>query len=201
MSLGLSITVTDTATPALRQKLAQCSPARLARILGPALLRLTQDHLIANGPNQRGWPTTGFWPRAAKAATWTGTDDGVLISINQIGVRQRFHGGTIRPVKARALTIPISPEAHGKTASDFPEAFLLKTKKGAYLVQRGEGISAKGNVVKKRGRGFAARRVVAALEFLFKLSPGVEQAGDRSVIPSPDTYAAAARQRLTEALP
>jgi hypothetical protein len=200
MSLGISISVSDYATPAVRAKLEKCSPPRLAAILGPGLKKFTQRHLLANGPNKRGWPTTNFWARAAKATSWTSTGDGVVISINQIGVRQRYHGGQIRPVSARALTIPISPEAHGKTASDFPGAFLLKTKKGAYLVQRGESMSAAGNTVRAKGRGFAAKRVSAALEFLFALKGSVNQKADPSVIPAAEDYRVAAVALIEEAI-
>ena len=39
-------------------------------------------------------------------------------------------GGVIRPRKAKALTIPIAPEAEGKRARDFDNTFILKPKPG-----------------------------------------------------------------------
>jgi len=41
------------------------------------------------------------------------------VGVNQVGVRQRYFGGPILPVKAQMLTIPACPEAYGKTAGEF----------------------------------------------------------------------------------
>ncbi len=198
MSLAVEVNLLDTASPAVLALQTQLSPARLSAAVGPAVMLLTTRHLRANGTNRRGWPTTNFWSRAAKATSWTGTGEGVVVSINQQGVRQRWKGGRISPVHARALTIPISPEAYGKTAKDFPGAFLLKTKKGAFIVQRGEEISKTGKVRAARGKGFASKRVVAHLEFLFVLKSSVNQKPDPSVIPSMDDYGATAIRAIRE---
>jgi len=193
MSLALSIRLDrDSVRPALQSLRAALGPERLHAAIGTEVKRLIQSHLLTLGTNKRGWPTTNFWARAAKATSDESDARSATVSINQIGVRQRYYGGTITPTRRRFLTIPISPEAYGKTASDFPNSFLITTKKGAYIVQRGESISAAGNVVKSRGRGFAAKRVVAALEFLFKLSRGVTQEPDPNVLPSEEAITAAA---------
>ena len=42
-------------------------------------------------------------------------------------------GGTITPYRAKALTIPLAPEAYGKRASDFDGLFVLKTNGKAFL--------------------------------------------------------------------
>jgi len=202
MSVSQTIIVTeDTASPALADLQSRVTPERMKAVIGPAINRLTQDHLVRRPTNKRGWPSTHFWARAARATHWDAQPDGVTVSINQIGVRQRYHGGPIRPVNRRALTIPISPEAYGKTASDFPDAFMIKTRKGAYLVQRGETTSAKtGRTIKRTGRGVARKRVVAALEFLFKLSKGVTQDPDPDVIPSDEAYLDTAAGALRSSL-
>jgi hypothetical protein len=196
----LIVNVRDTATPAIQAKLAQCAPDRLAAICGPHLKNVVQNHLLQLGPNKRGWPSTHFYARAAKATDWTSEGDTLTIRINQLGIRQRYAGGPITPQVAQALTIPISPEAYGKTVKDFPGAFLIRTKKGAYIVQRGESISASGSVKPARGRGFRKGRVVAALEFLFKLSKGVNQAADPDILPPTDTLRQEALARIDEAL-
>jgi len=53
-------------------------------------------------------------------------------------------GGVIRPKKAKALTIPISPEADGHRARDFQNTFVLKKSDdpqriGLIMQDRGEG--------------------------------------------------------------
>ena len=202
MSLTLHITVTDNATPALEAKLAQVQPGRLANILGPGLTVYVQDHLRGNGTNKRGWPTTNFWADAARGTSWSAADGGLVISINKIGVRQRYYGGPIAPVKAKALAIPISPVSYGHLPSDFPGLFLIKTATGAYLVQRNEAVSEKtGRTVGKTGTGGnAGRRIKSNLTFLFMLSAGVNQAPDETVIPSEDDLGSVGMTLLDRAL-
>ena len=188
MSIAVSITASDLATPALEAKLAQIQPERLAGILGPGLTQFTQRHLLANGTNSRGWPSTHFWADAARSTSFTRSESGITISINKIGVRQRYYGGPIRPVTAKALAIPISPVSYGRVPADFPGLFVLKCASGAYLVQNNEGVSEKtGRTIGRTGKGGnAGRRLKSNLTFLFKLSAGVQQDPDPSVIPSED---------------
>lgn len=206
MSVSIQV-VKDTATPAIEKLKAKLTPRRLASAVGPACSRLVQRHFRGLGTNQRGWPSTHFWSRAAKATSWSREPEGVMISVNQIGVRQRWLGGTIKPVNARALTIPVSPVAYGHRASEFPGLFLLKTKKGAFLAQRGvekartEKISAKLRkaLVGSMG-GNANQRQRARLNILFKLVGSVDQAPDPDVLPSMAELSATATAAIKEAL-
>lgn len=208
MSDAFSITVVqDGLTPAIQAKVAALSPQRLNAAVGPACARLMQRHLRANGKNKRGWPTTNFWARAAKATSWQAHAEGVLISIAQIGVRQRFLGGHIAPVNAEALAIPISPVSYGHLPSEFPGLFILRTPKGAYLVQKGvdrteaKSIGAKlANELRKSQGGNYKRRTGASLNFLFKLSKGVDQAADPSVLPTKEEIGETATEAIMEAV-
>lgn len=191
MSVAIEIKVNDKATPAVGRLVDRMTPAKLAARVGPAAAQLTRGYLRGLPSNQRGWPTTNFYQRASRATTWTATDGGVTISINQIGFRQRYHGGPIKPVKAKFLTIPIASQAYGKTASDFPGSFIIKTPKGAYIVQYGGTVS-------KTGRGINKNN--ASLEFLFKLSAGVNQRGNPNIIPSADAYYTVIHQAIKEAV-
>ena len=75
--------------------------------------------------------------------------------------RQLYKGGRIDPVNAKALTIPIAPEAKGKRAKDFPGLFRLPNT--PFLV-----------TAKQRGRGAkAGRGQTTELTFLFVLKPYV----------------------------
>jgi len=61
-----------------------------------------------------------------------GTDEGVTISNDGLGIRQKVYGGTIRPKKAKALTIPLIPGAVGVRAKDYEgNLFMLKGYKKA----------------------------------------------------------------------
>lgn len=47
-------------------------------------------------------------------------------------------GAHITPIRAKALTVPIAPEAVGHRASDFPDLFIFK-KNGKAFLARNEG--------------------------------------------------------------
>ena len=203
MSLTIKI-VRDGITPAILRRISMLTPQRLAAAAGPAVARQVKQHLRSLGTNKRGWPTTNFWAGAAKATNWREDPHGLIVSVNQIGVRQRYHGGRIAPVTKRALTIPISPVSYGKTAADFPGSFILHTKKGAYIVQHGQGTGGETKAAAgKRIRGLggnAKRRQTAFLNFLFKLSPGVDQKPDPNVLPEAGEVMTTVKNALLRAL-
>ena len=192
MNFAATIIVSDSATPAIDDKIAKCSPRRLGAIIGQPLAQFWRNRLAGLGENKKGWPSTHFFERAARSVTHEPNAYGVTLSAEQVGLRQRWKGGAIAPVNKAALAIPISPVSYGKTPADFPGLFLLKTKKGAYLVQAGEEISEKTGRTVNKGRklgGNAGRRIRAALNFLFILSSGVNQVGDPRVVPTNDEFA------------
>lgn len=182
--INVSVSVADNATGAVESLLSR-NMARLQAAVGPAMVRLFRRNFLAKGTNKKGWPTTNFWSRAAKATTWAPIPNGVAIIVNQIGVRQRYFGGPINPVRARLLTIPLVAEAYGKTAREFTGLFFMQTKSGAKFLARREG----------GGQGQKAR-----LTFLFSLREGVVQEADKSVIPSKQEMMAAVRSAFSAAM-
>lgn len=178
----------DRATPDLARKISALQPEKLARVVGPKLRVVTRDHLKRNPRNKKGWPSTGFWEDAARSVTWESDAVSVTIRINKLGVSQRYYGGVIQAVTAKFLTIPISAQAYGKTVADFPGSFLIRTPKGAYIVQYAGGNTAKGKFKKQN----------ATLEFLFKLKRSVKQEENRSVIPDAITYTAVALDAIAD---
>lgn len=77
-------------------------------------------------PNQLGGARTNFYAKAADSVNFTVVnDDVVAISINAIGFALQYYGtgglpgGVLRPVTAQYLTVPATPEAHGKRAREF----------------------------------------------------------------------------------
>jgi len=191
MTPSISFSIRDEATPAIAAKAAKCDLLRLAMLLRDPLRAFWRDHLKGLPSNKKGWPSTGFWEEAADSVDATASEEGVSLQGHKIGLRQRYYGGTIAPVNADALTIPISPISYGHTASEFPGLFLLRTKKGAYLVQSGVEIDAKTgrvNGIGRKGRGNAGQRRVAALNFLFKLVASVTQAPNPDVVPRREEF-------------
>jgi len=161
------VDIKDAATLPLQRKIAACSGRRLNGFIGPAVARLTRNNFRSLPTNKDGYPSTHFWAGAANSTSWTELPEGVLISVSQIGVRQRYQGGEIHAVNASALTVPVSAQAYGHVAADFPGSFLLKTKKGAWIVQYGGG-----------------RHTDSTLEFLYKLETSVTQDANPNVLPS-----------------
>ena len=68
------------------------------------------------------------------ANAWTfegGTSDGATISNDASFYRHKVYGGTIKPKRAKNLTIPVVADAVGRRAKDYKgNLFFLKTKKG-----------------------------------------------------------------------
>lgn len=189
--------IADEATPALQDFLARLTPERFAGRVGPSVQKLTMEHLAGLGSNAKGYPTTRFYEKFARNVRWIPMPNGVQIAIlpavingRTVGLALRVFGGTISAQTVSNLSIPISPVSYGHVPSDFPQLFLVKTVRGAYLCQRGMEVSEKtGQMIGHRNTGGnAGRRIRADLIFLFKLAPSVTQAGDRAVLPSDDEY-------------
>lgn len=204
----IGVNVRDGASPYLIKKMDGLTPERLAAKVGPALQDLTRIHLGNLPRNSRGWPTTRFYENFVDKVQWLPHPLGVMIAIapaiihgRQVGLGLRVFGGTITAQTAESLVIAISPVSYGKVPSDFKDLFLLRTKKGAYLCQRGEQISATGRVtrVKFGSNKNERRRLAANLNFLFKLiGKSVDQEGDRTVLPSKEEYGTRAIDRIAK---
>ncbi len=187
--ISQSINVRDNATPSVEAAMRTMSPRAVAERISEPLRILWRDRLKSLGKNKRGWPSTGFWEDAARKTTSIVQDNGLLLICDKQGVRQRWRGGAIKPVKAGALAIPISPVSYGHRPSEFPGLFLMRTKNGAYLVQAQALFpgNRKSQIANQKSLGGnAKRRLRAGLNFLFKLSQGVNQLPDDRVVPTQD---------------
>lgn len=99
------------------------------------LNQLFRDHFAAL-QNQRGRSGgTGFYAKASDSVFHRITPEGIWVGSRQIGLRQRLHGGTIRPKRAKYLTIPIHPDAYGKRAGDSSmDLSFIRTGSGVALL-------------------------------------------------------------------
>lgn len=77
--------------------------------------------LVDEGGLLRSW-------RVATADREAGRE--VTVQSSHPGAGLLSHGGEVRPVEARALTVPVAPEARRRTAAEFPGAFMVIPKDG-----------------------------------------------------------------------
>lgn len=118
-------------------------PALLA-VLGRETRNKLRKHYLhkhATEPNKLGGDRTGFWRSVAQSVQSPvnlGTH-AVSVGIAHPAIRQKVDGGRIVAKRARALTIPISAEAYGRTVSTFEhelgiKLFRLPSKSGNGLL-------------------------------------------------------------------
>jgi hypothetical protein len=197
MSIGGQITIEkDTATPELQFLRANVTPHRMAAEVGPRATRLVQRNFLTKEKtgNAKGWPTTHFYARAAEATNWQEGFGFVMISVNQIGIRQRLEGGDIKPVNAGALTIPAVADAYGKRAGEFNNlrfGFALDPATGKMrpALVEAEASQVKIGKIKKDGsRTMKHTGNTTAKIAIFWLLGGVTQKPDPTVLPSDEDF-------------
>lgn len=196
MPLAFQISiVNDKASGAVASLRAGLQPAQLNPIVGRAARNVYREHLFGlnrQRANRLGGPRTNFYAGAARATQFRVVGDGVIVSINQVGIGLRYFGGTIKPVTAKYLTIPARAEAHGKRASEFPDLEILFGRNGPYALARRVSTL----ISLRRNRGTSAitvgNRGVRGGEVLFWLVKSVTQQPDPAVLPYPELVAARA---------
>jgi hypothetical protein len=141
----------DDLSPALRLLQGQAkNPRGLMAAAGRAITNLFKSHLRTlqrSRPNKLGGKRTNFWNQLAQSVNLaTLTDTGATISISDPRAQHKHVGGVIRAKRAKMLTIPVAPEAHGRRASVLEgelgiKLFLLKREGQAPLLvgQAGDG--------------------------------------------------------------
>ena len=165
------LSVTDRATPLLTRLYDRVAPGRrqpLLRVLGRRLEHSLRKHFQTRDAegNKRGWPRSHFWNRLRRATAFAGaTDSAAKVTVADPALAQKVHGGTIRPIQAKALAIPLRAEA--KVAGR-PSARLIP---GLFILK-----SARGGV-------FLARREDRALRLYYKLVKSVTQQADPRALP------------------
>lgn len=202
----MSITIQrDTATPELKFLQANVTPHRIAAEVGPRVTRLVQRNFLKkeNAGNKHGWPSTHFYARAAEATNWQEGFGFVMISVNQIGVRQRLQGGDINPTGGRKyLTIPAVAEAYGKRAGEFNNlrfGFVLdpETGKTRPALVEAEATQIKISKIKKSGkRTITPTSSTTGKVAIFYLIAGAHQEADPTVLPTDEEFQTAMDQSI-----
>jgi hypothetical protein len=189
MSIGIKIDVSDQAAPVIRAVAKAIQPEQINPIVGRAGTKIIREHLFGlnqSRPNKLGGPRTNFYTGAGRGTNFEVTPSGVLISVVQVGIAQRYYGGRITPKRTKYLTIPVAPEAHGKRASEFKDLEVIFGTGGqpvALATKSTRGVSIKdtknGKVTKKQIGRFGV--------VLFLLVKSVNQKPDPTVLPPENT--------------
>ncbi len=127
--MNTTVEIIERATPALQRMALELDGRAVRQAIGEGVVILIQEHFYGLPPNKADFPTTRFWPRAAEATSCEEVSNGVQVSVSQTGVRQRFLGGGINPVRGKFLTIPAIAEAYGHGASDFADLKVYRTSR------------------------------------------------------------------------
>lgn len=186
-----SISIKDEVTGALARLREGLTPPQVNPTIGTAVKLVFQNHFRTLPENKTGFPTTNFWPGAARATTWQLIADGVTIVVSQEGVAYQWKGGTINPSKTY-LTIPATAEAYGHRAREFNLKFAIVEVGGFHrpaLVARRSVASmiATGHGKHVKHTGDQLGEVV-----FYWLVRQAHKAADPSVVPSEDEITAAA---------
>lgn len=148
MSVAISITYTVTGAESKLQALRLAiNPQALNEAAGRSVATSVRDHLYnlnSARPNALGGRRTNYYAGAADSTHMEAAPDKATVTVSQTGFALRFHGGTVTPVNAKMLTIPVNPAAYGMRAREFPDTFVWRDKdtKSAFIAD------APGNVLR-----------------------------------------------------
>jgi hypothetical protein len=189
---GVTIQIQDRNVREAIGRLTSPSAARgLRSVVGRAGRNLLKSHLLDLNTRRHRFGR-GFYAQAARGVNFISATEGVLLSINQVGIRQRYYGGLIKPGPGKQfLTIPNEDE---------PAAFQSRAREIGNLVVRKEINPATGRLqwclekalphqeilVRKRKNGAAyikRGRTFAGGEVYYWLVRSVNQKPDPGVLP------------------
>jgi hypothetical protein len=160
-------------------------PSELLGVLGREARRIHVAHFRAKNrsePNRLGGKRTNFWTAVAASVHQPVLDAGdtrVRVTISHPAFRQKLQGGRISAKRSKALTIPVSKEAYGRTAE------TLERQKGIRLFLLGRRDGQKRGVLAE----LSTRKGVIVH---YVLKPFVNQQADPAALPP--------RQSLIDAL-
>ncbi len=189
MSLAIRLDLQDYASPVVRAVVRGIAPERVNPVVGRSAVNTIRAHLFAANrtrPNALGGTRTNFYASAARGTSFESVGDGAVVSIAQVGIRQRVLGGTIKPKTGKFLTIPVAPQAHGKRAREFGDLEVIFGPGGQPVALATKGtrtLSITQNKAGKIVKRLEGRRGV----ILFRLVRSVTQRPDPSVLPSETT--------------
>lgn len=167
--VSLSFTIKKDEVTGLLRKLDQSGPV-VRKVAAHAAARCTQDHFTKlSGERHRSGVPFNFYADAARKTTGRVSGNAVIVSVDKIGIGQRYFGGTIKPTGGKKyLAIPSDAVMPGQTPKDFgSQLFFFRKGSGT------AGLALKGE---------------PKLRVMFWLKKSVTQDSDDSVLPTPQDY-------------
>lgn len=107
-------------------------PEALADAAARGVSNLVVDHLRArnaSASHREGFPSTGYWSKAAEATVTERQGCVARIIVRAPGIRLHRYGGTVRPTSGKSLAIP----ARAEVAGVWPREFTQQSKSGLFL--------------------------------------------------------------------
>ncbi len=186
--MGVTVNISDQVRPALASLSALVPSESLHKRISANMANLVKRHLIARNQrgNEQGFPRTNFFGHAAESVNHRATASTAEVRVSKLGFGQRYFGGRIEPVKAKALTIPVHPAAYAHRAREFDLDYVPQ-KAGSRVL----------GLLVRRHAGRAAGEV------FYILVGAVTQKPDPTVLPTDaqfDTTAAAVIERLLRSI-
>lgn len=160
---------------------------RVAKVAGDHV----KEHLFRlddERANELGGKRSHFYWNAAQSVRHEALVDGAVVTINKLGLRQRWLGGVITAKNVKYLTIPARTESYNVPAPLFPRPLkFVQFKSGAKALvvddrKETETVDYAGNV--KTVRGKRNKRIKTAGLVEYWLVPSVYQKPDETVLPS-----------------
>lgn len=197
MALSTSISIRDQATPDLQRMITALDQEKLKPEIGRAEVNLFKAHfynLNSSRANKLGGKRTHFYSQAAKSTQYHVQSDGVRVSVNHVGIRQRLQGGIIKPQGGKKyLTIPAISETYGKRAREFSNLVAVFTGPG-----KGMLVEAAATKVSFGKKGAKAKGQVGGRVFYW-LVKSVNQKPDPSVVPDRQAILQTAQEAVRKA--
>lgn len=178
--MSVTVSITDTATPMLERIGKEVrDPRSLLAVIGRAGANRLKKHFRAKDsaePNKMGGRRTHFWNRVASSVFVKPPEAAfVSIGVGHVAIRQKFLGGTITAKRRKFLTIPLVPEAYGRTARTYAR------ETGNKLFRFNS----------KSGNKFFAERAGGGLRLVYLLRQSVIQKPAPGVLPDDASFSAA----------
>lgn len=136
--MAATVQITESYKPALQRLWLDLHSEASSNRIGRDVVALVQNHFRELPSNERKFPSTHFWQRAAEATSYRVEEDNVVVSVDQVGIRQRYLGGDIKAISGKYLTIPAIAWTYGHSASEFDD---LKVVRGHFITYWGRDVS------------------------------------------------------------
>lgn len=201
--MGLKIAVTGDALVSVQRARLILKAEAINPVIGRAATNAVRTHLFglnSTRANHLGGRRTNFFASAGRSTSFKVVGDLVVVSIAQIGIRQRFFGGTIKPKKAGGfLTIPVAPEAYGKRAREFSNLEIVFGQNGEPIALATKSTRATQLTATKGGK-VVSRQIGRIGQLMFRLVRSVTQKPDPTILPYPEVVGAAVKIAVDDTL-